>query len=75
MTSAACAVAFWGAQSPAPCSEAQCQCAQVIENAREIGETAIGYIEEDGTLNLSPKKADTSSFNEHSRIVAIAEQM
>lgn len=38
------------------------------------GETAIGYIDEAGTLNLSPDKADIQSYDEHGHIITIAEQ-
>ncbi len=49
--------------------------AQVIERARERGETAIGYIDEAGTLNLAPDKGDVQAYDEHGHIITVAEQL
>jgi hypothetical protein len=48
---------------------------QVINCARRRGETAIGFIDDSGELNLAPSGDCTQSYDRNSHIIAIAEQL
>lgn len=48
---------------------------EVIDSARRCGETAIGFIDESGNLNLAPPRDCCQSYDSHSHIIAIAEQL